>query len=345
MAGDVVLKKLLRQKHWQTYRTFCRQYDNAARMIDASLVGSYPSRAQLHRWQSGDVKGLPYPHHCEVLEAMFPGVTVQQMFAPAEQNNDPVTALTAIAVTESPGLHVSFPVAIGQHSDERVLAADSAERIARSVVLLGKSMRLPETEIAELGKLAGNLVDLQLECSIDIDAGGWALVTYRHEVLNLTSRAMKRMTREQWFETTSGALKIEPHPSNDRRVHIQRIHDTTNMSKFACQFSPEIEPGEAGTISYTSRGGRFVHDHYWRQSIPRYTRYFTLRIRHCDVAMLLNCTAIEERVDGSETSVIEDLVCSDEGGDALITLTRDHLQPGQTVTVRWEVSHATSRLR
>jgi hypothetical protein len=87
VAGPVVLKKLLREKHWQTYRTFCRQYDKAARAVDVSLVGSYPSRAQLHRWQSGDVKGLPYAHHCQVLEAMFPGVTAAQMFSPAEDES------------------------------------------------------------------------------------------------------------------------------------------------------------------------------------------------------------------------------------------------------------------
>ena len=88
-----------------------------------------------------------------------------------------------------------------------------------------------------------------------------------------------------------------------------------------------------------------MHDHYWRQSIPRYTRYFTLNIRHRRVAMLLNCTALEEQVDGSETSAIDDLVCTDADGDALITLTRDYLQPGQAVTVRWEVSDAASRPR
>lgn len=310
MAEPVTLKNLLRQKHWQTYSTFCIQYDKAARAIDDSLVGSYPSRAQLHRWQAGDLKGLPYPRHRQVLEAMFPGITVAQMFSPAE--------------------------------DDAELTTDISGNVARPVVILGSSTGLSDAEIAELGKLTGTIVDLKLECSIDIDADGWASVTYCHQVVNLTSRPMKRMTREQWFETTSGPLKIEPHPSSDRKVYIQRIHDTTSMSKFACQFSPAIEPGEVATISYTSRGGRFVYDHYWCQSVPRYTRHFTLKIRHRGVAMLLNCTAIEDRIDGSEMSAIEDLVCSDEDGDALITLTRDHLQPGQAVTVRWKVSHAAS---
>ncbi|MCA1708958.1 MAG: hypothetical protein LC808_39055 [Actinobacteria bacterium] len=369
-----MLKSLLRQKHWQTYRTFCLQYDKAARTIDSSLVGSYPSRAQLHRWQSGDLKGLPYSHHCQVLEVMFPGITATQMFMPVEDDGEPGAPSSTGPLTESvlldsikagldapdaprpgwrreglatgskpPGPQLSFPLVGGPTPAGEGTGADVGTRIARSVVMLSKSMALPDVETAELGKLAGNLVDLQMDCSIDIAADGWASVTYCHRVMNLSSRPIKRMTREQWFETTSGPLKIEPHSSSDRNVYILRIHDTPNMSKFACQFSPAIEPGEVATISYTSQGGRFVHDHYWRQSIPRYTRYFTLNIRHRDAPMLLNCTAIEEQIDGSETSAIEDLICSDEDGDALVTLTREFLQPGQAVTVRWEVNHATAR--
>jgi len=41
-------------------------------------------------------------------------------------------------------------------------------------------------------------------------------------------------------------------------------------------------------------------------------------------------------------SVIEDLVCADHDGDALMTITRDYLQAGQAVTLRWEVARAAS---
>jgi hypothetical protein len=77
---STVLKELLRQRHWQTYSTFRRQYDQAARTVDPVLVGRWPSRGQFARWLSGDIKGLPHPDHCRVLEAMFPGLSVQQMF-------------------------------------------------------------------------------------------------------------------------------------------------------------------------------------------------------------------------------------------------------------------------
>lgn len=76
----VRLRVLLRERHWQTYRTFNAEYDKAAQKVDPSLVGQGPSRAQLHRWASGDVKGLPYPDHCRVLEKMFPGWSAAQLF-------------------------------------------------------------------------------------------------------------------------------------------------------------------------------------------------------------------------------------------------------------------------
>jgi hypothetical protein len=74
------LKLLLQQRHWQTYRTFCRQYDKVAETLDPCLVGTWPSRAQLHRWLSGNMKGLPYPDHCRILEAMFPTFSATELF-------------------------------------------------------------------------------------------------------------------------------------------------------------------------------------------------------------------------------------------------------------------------
>lgn len=84
-SRPTLLRALLRQKHWQKYATFCAQYDQAARSIDPELVGSWPSRAQLQRWMAGSVRSLPYPDHCRILEAMFPGHTVQELVAPSDE--------------------------------------------------------------------------------------------------------------------------------------------------------------------------------------------------------------------------------------------------------------------
>lgn len=79
----VLLKVLLRERHWQNYSTFCAEYDKTARRIEPELAGTYPSRAQMHRWLTGALRGLPYPHHCRVLEEMFAGWTAEQLFQPA----------------------------------------------------------------------------------------------------------------------------------------------------------------------------------------------------------------------------------------------------------------------
>src|SRR3712207_452405 len=112
---STVLREKLRQRHWQTYATFCRQYDDAARRADAALVGHPPSRGQFIRWLSGDLKGLPHPDHCRVLEAMFPGFTAAQLFSPADEvtgapestgNGQRTPAPT---VGEEPGTSVAAP--------------------------------------------------------------------------------------------------------------------------------------------------------------------------------------------------------------------------------------------
>ena len=76
------LRVLLRQRHWK-YATFCTEYDKAAKSVDPELTGTWPSRAQFHRWINGEVRGIPYPDACRVLEALFPGWTDEQLFAPS----------------------------------------------------------------------------------------------------------------------------------------------------------------------------------------------------------------------------------------------------------------------
>src|SRR5215468_7861274 len=93
-----MLKVLLKEKHWQNYSTFCGQYDKAAQRVDADLAGTYPSRAQLHRWLSGELRSLPYADHCRVLEEMFPGWTAEQMFQPAN-GQQPAPGIGAFAAT------------------------------------------------------------------------------------------------------------------------------------------------------------------------------------------------------------------------------------------------------
>ena len=95
----VMLKILLREKHWQNYSTFTAEYDKAARRIDPDLAGRYPSRAQLHRWLTGAVRSLPYADHCRVLEEMFPGWTAEQLFHPSAGEHPMTGNWTAAVMT------------------------------------------------------------------------------------------------------------------------------------------------------------------------------------------------------------------------------------------------------
>jgi Domain of unknown function (DUF5919) len=76
----IALKVLLRERHW-TYAAFCVEYDKAAQQLDRRLARTWPSRAQFQRWLAGDLMTLPHPDSCRVLEALFPGWTVEQLFA------------------------------------------------------------------------------------------------------------------------------------------------------------------------------------------------------------------------------------------------------------------------
>jgi len=115
-----LLKALLRERHWQKYATFCRQYDLAAHTIEPGLAGTWPSRGQFARWLGGDLKGLPHPDHCRVLEAMLPGNTARELFSPSGP--------------QSPISDIKPPKAVASHKDtddvSYVLAGTLGEEIA-----------------------------------------------------------------------------------------------------------------------------------------------------------------------------------------------------------------------
>jgi hypothetical protein len=361
---QVRLKQLLQLNHWQTYRTFCREYDKAAMKVDAHLRGSWPSRAQLHRWTSGDLKSLPYSDHCLVLEAMFPGWNAEQLFALVEEHQmaQPAgvapdigtrLAMTLARRVTSPDLTANWGMAgtsglasstasmdrdrglisIEAGSDEDV----QSRAIADKLLILGKVLRMPLVEIEQLAILAGNVIELELSVNIDISANGDAVVNYRHLVLNLTAESLSRFAREIWFEYTSGKVLVQPLDVGDRRVGLHRINSTGTMTKFNCRVSPPLQSGDSALVAYSCTGGRFEDALYWRQVMHRHTRKFTLVVRHEDIKQLTACTVVTEHSNGSETSEDECVVWDYEAGSAIMTATLDHLMPHQAVTLSWEI--------
>ena len=77
-----LLKALLRARHWQKHSTFVKEWDKVARGLDPQLIGSWPRHAQFYRWLRGDLRELPYPDACRILEAMFPQYNVKALFEP-----------------------------------------------------------------------------------------------------------------------------------------------------------------------------------------------------------------------------------------------------------------------
>ncbi|WP_406269543.1 DUF5919 domain-containing protein [Nocardia sp. NBC_00881] len=83
-----LLKALLHQRHLQTVSAFNREYDRIASKSEPEFVGAGPKKAQFYRWLSGNVTSLPYPHHRRILEAMFPGWSVDELFEDCAKPSD-----------------------------------------------------------------------------------------------------------------------------------------------------------------------------------------------------------------------------------------------------------------
>jgi hypothetical protein len=98
---STLLKVLLRQQHRQRYETFCVEYQRAAGQVSTSPIA--PSKAQFHRWLSGQLKGgVPYPDACRVLETMFPPWSAADLCGPYDPSQHPVgTSPRSSAATDS----------------------------------------------------------------------------------------------------------------------------------------------------------------------------------------------------------------------------------------------------
>ncbi len=353
----VRLKDALRARRWTAYRTFCREYDRAAKAVDSDLVGSYPSRAQLHRWMTGEVKRLPYPDHCRVLEQMLSGWTAEQLFErclpPCPQSSTKPedgftgevarTVESALANPDSVSSSwINRPPGPGRPDGDRtsvdLTALPLPELLSRKLTSFGHIHRLPPDDVAELATLAGNLVDLSLTVELHIQTDGLCAVTYRYHSLNLTDHPINRAPRDLWFQHSRGKLELTALREGPTKNAIQRLHTADNIAKFACQLSPAIESGESAAFGYTCSGAEFQKDFYWRQAFARYTRQYTLTVRHEGLGELAGITATEEMPDGEERIANQSVEWDYEGDAALMTFTRDHLEPSQYATLRWETA-------
>jgi hypothetical protein len=198
MNPPVRLKALLQDKHWQTHRTFCAEYDKVARSLDPALVGGAPSRAQLHRWLSGELKTLPYSDHCRVLEQMFPGWSADQLFEPVRPDD-----AGELLETIEDRLSTPDPAKLGWGQTSRssivrplsgaVQVSDHAQLIGRKLRQLQQLRRLSDHDVNQLAGLTGQIVALQEMLTITIEANGHAEMSYDFDLLNLSDAPLVKV--------------------------------------------------------------------------------------------------------------------------------------------------------
>jgi hypothetical protein len=346
-----------------------RQYEKAARAIGQKSTAPRPSRATIHRWLTGRITKLPIPEYCDVLEKMFEPWSVHELFEPwmegdqlqDERSNVAPSHVESIVSSVAAGLRPDAP-----HSStrdwglrSRAQPADPgqalyipqpkgnqiAERIGAKLIALSQVLRLDQEEARQLASLAGSVVDLDLRIELRLDKDGWVDITYRHDLFNMSPSPFSRWKRELWFKYFDGKpLRIEPtDATGGHRVTLDRTRDAGPLAKFACEFSPPIEPGDSVTFGYRCpAGGRFIDEQYWHQIIALHTRHYTITIHDARTRTLTSCIAKEEYPDGMVVLSNEGLMWTPTDDGVTITLTRDHLQQNQTVTVRWDFDSGPS---
>ena len=150
MTGHpTVLAVLLEDRGLHRYGSFRAAYGKAASALDKQLAHSVPSRAQFHRWLTGELRSLPYTDHCRVLEHMLAGYSAPQLFAPCPDRAVPVPAraapgTTAAALPAVPAAGMAGVVAVFASRTEFAAQVDPISLFngARRVRAAGLSLNL-----------------------------------------------------------------------------------------------------------------------------------------------------------------------------------------------------------
>lgn len=84
------VKALLQERHLHEYSVFANEYRRIARDLGLPRNAQPPSKSTYYHWLSGQMQRLPQGYHCVVLEQMFPGWTVRDLFAGGSPRQHPV---------------------------------------------------------------------------------------------------------------------------------------------------------------------------------------------------------------------------------------------------------------
>jgi tetratricopeptide (TPR) repeat protein len=144
MPKETLFRRTLRHRHLTVYEAFVAQFQRAARELadreeDPQLGLLTVSARQFDRWVGGELRGLPHPGACRVLEYMFE-CSAEELFAELVSED--------VAVRPAPGVVPTATTAPAVHDDEesvveivartRQLTASNADD--RTIAFLGSSL-------------------------------------------------------------------------------------------------------------------------------------------------------------------------------------------------------------
>lgn len=281
----IALKVLLRQRHLQGHRTFCKEYDKLAKRLDPDLVGTWPSKAQFYRWLARDLKGLPYAHHCRMLEAMFPGWSAEQLFrehtgssesTPEQHAEAPATAKpTSPSTTDMADVTAVFP---SRPAFSHELPPHKLFDGARKISMVGLSLNLlcqsyPDRSLLDLLE-TGTVV----ECLFLDPTGHY--IKEREQEEGQPDRVLSTLTtlNIQTLQRLQSKLSPDAHGNLRIRVYDEPVRfNITVIDNATCVIQPylpdargvesptlvaEKQPGTPGLFDAFSR----ILDSLWARS-------------------------------------------------------------------------------
>ncbi|WNI20085.1 hypothetical protein [Actinacidiphila sp. ITFR-21] len=103
MRRAIRFPEVVEARRMRIFETFTVHFKRAAREVaqidgNASLASVYVARSTWDRWMAGDIKGLPRPTTCRVLEHLF-GEPAEQLFGLLEPEATPAAVTMGIEVT------------------------------------------------------------------------------------------------------------------------------------------------------------------------------------------------------------------------------------------------------
>ena len=233
MTGQpTLLAVLLEDKGWQRYGSFRAAYEKAVRSLDREHGGSSaPSRAQFHRWLTGDLRGLPYTDHCRVLEHMLTGYSAAQMFKPCPDGiplPSRPPASTTPPSTAVPGLTAAADLAdvtavftsrseFTAKTEPRALFGGAASIRAAGLSLDAICQQLPDQQLHRM-----MAEGTRLSC-LFLDPDGEA-ITAREREEELAPGHLATLTRLN-IEVMTRLRDRLPEPARDR-IHLG-VYDET----------------------------------------------------------------------------------------------------------------------